>query len=67
MRDKWRNRKNRSADPATVRTGRRPRRGRFRRKTRRLAQAGMFAAVRGVAYTLGCAVTAWLLVWLTQR
>ncbi|MFV2172663.1 hypothetical protein ACFHW2_13595 [Actinomadura sp. LOL_016] len=26
-----------------------------------------FAAVRGIAYTLGCAVTAWLLVWLSQR
>ncbi|GGU93229.1 hypothetical protein GCM10010182_05870 [Actinomadura cremea] len=67
MLDKWRKRKNRSVDPVAGRTGHRPRGGRFRRKTRRLVQAGMFAAVRGIAYTLGCAVTAWLLVWLTQR
>lgn len=40
---------------------------RLRRKTRRLAQASMFAAVRGIAYTLGCAFTAWLIVWLSQR
>ncbi|NEA21955.1 hypothetical protein [Actinomadura bangladeshensis] len=45
----------------------RSRRGRLRRKTRRLAQAGMFTAVRGIAYTLGCALTAWLIVWLSQR
>ena len=53
--------------PNNDRPRRKTRRDRFHRKTRRLAQASVFAAVRGIAYTLGCALTAWLLVWLAQR
>lgn len=66
--DKREKRKIRAMDRAAAASPpERSRRGRLRRKTRRLAQAGMFAAVRGIAYTLGCAFTAWLIVWLSQR
>jgi hypothetical protein len=66
--DKQEKRKIRATDHAVAAPAHgRSRRGRLRRKTRRLAQAGMFAAVRGIAYTLGCAFTAWLILWLSQR
>ncbi|WP_242908587.1 hypothetical protein [Actinomadura terrae] len=45
---------------------RRRRRHRYARKLRRLAQAALFAAVRGGAYALGGAVVAWVLYWLAQ-
>lgn len=68
MLDKWRNRRIRSTGHTRPpRTGARRHWHRFRRKSGSLAQAGVFAAVRGIAYTLGCAFTAWLIVWLTQR
>ncbi|GAA4360740.1 hypothetical protein GCM10023088_00060 [Actinomadura verrucosospora] len=57
----------RVAVPKNGRPRRTTRRGGLRRMVRRLAQAGMFAAARGIAYTLGCAFTAWLIVWITQR
>ena len=72
MLEKWRNRKNRPPETRRTATGGGRRDGvrrrwpRIRRKTRRLAQAGMLACVRGIAYTLGCAAAAWLIVWLTQ-
>ncbi|MEV5825257.1 hypothetical protein AB0L25_06765 [Spirillospora sp. NPDC052242] len=65
--EKWRNRKNRPTAVDRPEGDGRRRSQRARRKARRLAQAGMFAAVRGIAYTLGCAAAAWLIVWLTQR
>lgn len=46
---------------------RRRRDRRLLNKGRRLGQAALFAAVRGIAYTLGTAGGAYLLYWLTQR
>ncbi|GAA2312444.1 hypothetical protein GCM10010402_85360 [Actinomadura luteofluorescens] len=57
----------RLAVPKNGRPRRNTRRGQVRRIVRRLAKAGMFAAARGIAYTLGCAFTAWLIVWISQR
>jgi hypothetical protein len=45
----------------------RQRRRRFLKKCRRLGQAALFAAVRGVAYALGGAGGAWLIYWATQH
>lgn len=40
---------------------------RRRHKARRLAQAAMFSAVRGAAYALGGAASAWVLYWIAQH
>lgn len=50
--------------PAPTAASRRTRTG---RKIRRLGQAALFSAVRGIAYSLGAAAGAWLLWWLTQH
>lgn len=50
-----------------ARHARQRRRRRFLSKSRRLGQAALFAAVRGAAYGLGGAVSAWLIYWITQR
>ncbi|MGC4959780.1 hypothetical protein ACLQ2P_41840 [Actinomadura citrea] len=62
-----------TADAAVTRPQQRVRghwpdtRHRYRRKARRLAQAALFAAVRGAAYALGAAVAGWFLYWLAQQ
>lgn len=41
--------------------------GAARKTCRRLLRAAMFAAVRGLAYSLGAAASGWLLWWLASR